>query len=254
MTDSLQTLNLRCLMGPNYKCLSLIKLIFRPKIFSYPQRAKFRLKSRKYFYDGFASNFEFEMPYGSQTGPNYKCLSLIKLIFRPKIFSYPQRAKFRLKSRKYFYDGFASNFVFEMPYGSQTGPNYKSLSLMELIFRPKMFSYPQKAKFRLKSRNFFYDGFASNFEFEMPYGSQTSPNYKCLSLIKLIFRPKIFSYPKRVKFRLKSRKYFYDGFASNFEFEMSNGSQTGPNYKCLSLIKLILRPKIFSYLKGQNFG
>src|ERR1700733_11352585 len=227
MTDSLQTLNLRCLMGPNYRCLSLIKLIFRPKSFSYRQRAKFRLKSRKFFYDGFASNFEFEMPYGSQTGPNYKCLSLIKLIFRPKFFSYPQRAKFRLKSRKYFYDGFASNFEFEMPYGSQTGPNYKCLSLIKLILRPKIFSYPQRAKFRLKSRKYF----SSNFEFEMPYGSQTGPNYKCLSLIKLIFRPKIFSYPQRAKFRLKSRKYFCDGFASNFEFEMPYASQTGPNYK-----------------------
>src|SRR3984885_1466482 len=208
MTDSLQTLNLRCLMGPNYKCLSLIKLIFRQKIFSYPQRAKFRLKSRKYFYDGFASNFEFEMPYGSQTGPNYKCLSLIKLIFRPKIFSYPQRAKFRLKSRKYFYDGFASNFEFEMPVGSQTGPKYNCLSLIKLIFRPKIFSYPQRAKFRLKSRKYFYDRFASNFEFEMPYRFQTGPNYKCLSVIKLIFRPKIFSYPQRAKISAEITEIF----------------------------------------------
>src|SRR3984885_13927160 len=117
-----------------------------------------------------------------------------------------------------------------------------------------MFSYHQRAKFRLKSRNYFYDGFASNFEFEMPFGSQTGPNYKCLSLIKLIFRPKIFSYPERANFRLKTRNNFYDGFASNFEVEMPYGSQTGPNYKCLSLIKLIFRPKIFSYPKKQNFS
>src|SRR3984885_1981618 len=233
--------------------MKLIKLIFRPKLFSYPQKAKFRLKNGKYFYVGFASNFGFEMPYRSQKGPNYKCLNLIKLIFRPKIFSYSQRAKFRLKYGKYFYVGFASNFGFEMPYRSQKGPNYKCLNLIKLIFRPKIFSYSQRAKFRLKLGKYFYAGFASNFGFEMPYRSQKGPNYKCLNLIKLIFRPKIFSYLQRAKFRLKSGKYFSAGFASNFGFEMPYRSQKGHNYKCLNLIKLIFRPKIFLYPQRAKF-
>src|SRR3984885_2907842 len=168
-----------------------LKLIFRPEIFSYPQRAKFRLKSRKYFYAGFASNFSSEMPFWSQTGPNYKCSIFIKLIFRPELFSYPQRAKFWLKTRKCFYAGFASNFGSELPFGSQTGPNYKCSIFIKLIFRPEIFSYPQKAKFRRKSRKYFYAGFASNFGSEMPLGSQTGPNYKCSIFIKLIFRPEI---------------------------------------------------------------
>src|ERR1700733_5280737 len=82
--------------------MNLIKLIFRPKLFSYPQRAKIRLKYGKFFYVGFASNFRFEMPHRSQKGPNYLCLNLIKLIFSPKNISYPQRAKFRLKYGIYY--------------------------------------------------------------------------------------------------------------------------------------------------------
>src|SRR3984885_8457198 len=100
-------------------------------------------------------NFGSELPFGSQTGPNYKCSIFIKLIFRPERFSYPQRAKFRLKTRKYFYAGFASNFGSEMPFDSQTGPNYKRSIFIKLIFRPKIFSYSQRAKLWLKSRKYF---------------------------------------------------------------------------------------------------
>src|ERR1700733_11856929 len=156
--------------------LEFDKVDFRPKIFSYPQRAKFRLKYGKYFYVGFASNFGFEMPYRSQKGPIYYCLNLIKLIFRPKIFFNPQRAKFRLKYGKYFYVGFASNFGFDMPYRSQKGSIYYCYNLIKLIFRPKIFSYPQRAKFRSKYGKYFYVRFASNFGFEMPYRSQKGPN------------------------------------------------------------------------------
>src|ERR1700733_9389548 len=101
------------------------------------------------------------MPFGSQTGPNYKCSIFIKLIFRPKIFSYPQRAKFWLKSRNNVYAGFASNFGSELPIGSQTGPNYKCSILIKLVFRPEIFSYLQREKFRLYTRKLFYAGFAS---------------------------------------------------------------------------------------------
>src|ERR1700733_5871930 len=124
----------------------------------------------------------------------------------------------------------------------------------KVVFRPDLFSYPLKAKFRLKSRKYFYAGFASNFGSEMPFASQTGPNYKCSIFIKLIFRPEKFSYPQSPKFRLKSRKYFYAGFASNFGSEMPFGSQTGPNYKCSIFIKLILRPEISHTPKGRNFG
>ena len=74
MAELHETLNLRCHMGPKHAQLLKFEFdkvdFYAENILLPPQRAKFRLKSGKCFYAGFASNFRFEMPYRSQKGPN----------------------------------------------------------------------------------------------------------------------------------------------------------------------------------------